>query len=197
MKIFLLDYTNSIESINTTFTNNIEEFYENFLDKQYDILIVNLDFYSDVKEFVNIYQGYIIFLCDYSDELVYKKSLEIADFCYSYSEIYKLKYRIEYLKRKIYKIKSSIFKYKNLLYNFNTKNLYKDSSIIKITKAQQEIIELLIKNRNNFLDSDDIINISSFIGTKGSIKVIISSLRKLGFDIISKQNQGYKLNLKD
>jgi len=193
MKIFLFDYQQSLNGSNITFTNSVNEFYETFLDYHYDILVVNFDFYAEVKEFVSVYNGYIIFLCNYSDELIYKKSLDIADYCYSYDELFKLKHRIEYLKRKIYKVRGSIYKYKNLLYNFNTNALYKDSQIVKLTKAQQELIELLIKNRNNFLSNDDIVNICAYIGSKASIKVIISSIRKLGFDIISKQNLGYKL----
>jgi len=193
MKIFLLDYQKTLTNSNITYTNSVEEFYDTFLDSHYDILIANFDFYSDVKEFVSVYKGYIIFLCNINDELIYKKSLDIADFCYSYNEIFKLKYRIDYLKRKIYKSKSSVYKYKDLLYNFNTSTLYKNSELIKLTKAQQELIALLIKNRNNFLSNEHILHISSFIGSKSSIKVIISSIRKLGFDIISKQNLGYKL----
>ena len=193
MKVFLLDYQNRINDLKVNFVNDVDIFYDTFLDNYYDILIANFDFYADVKEFKSIYKGKIIFLCSYCDELIYKKALDIADYCYSYDELYKLKYRIEYIKKKIYKLRSSIFKYKNLLYNFNTSTLYQDSQEIKTTRAQQELIELLIKNRNNFLSNDHIVNLSSHIGSIASIKVIISSLRKLGFDIISKQNLGYKL----
>ena len=194
MKIFLLSNKNILNNSNVTFTNSVEEFYDTFLDRYYDLLITDFDFYKDVKEFVNIYNGYIIFLCKNCDESKYKSSLEIADFCYSYTELFKLNYRIEYLKRKVFKSRDSIFKYKDLLYNFNTSSLYKNGELIKLTKAQLELISLLIKNRNHFLSSEQIVNISSFIGSISSIKVLISSLRKLGFDIISKQNLGYKLN---
>jgi len=193
MKIFLLDYHNSLNSSNVTFTSDVDEFYDNFLEQHYDLLISNIDFISDVKAFEKVYSGYKIILCEYSDNLAYKKSLEVADFCYSYSELYKLMHRIEYLKRKIYKTRGSIYKFDDILYNFNTKTLYKKSEAIQLTKAQQELLEVLIKNRNNYTSSESIVNFCEYIGSIGSIKVIISALRKLGFDIISKQNLGYKL----
>lgn len=193
MRIFLFDYTPRLEGLNITFVNNSYEFYELFLNQQYDVLIANFDFFNEVKEIINVYNGYIIFLSKICDELIYKKALEIADFCYSYDEVFKLKYRLEYLKRKIYNMQGSIFKHKELLYNCNLNRLYKKNQELDLTKAQQEVLELLIKNRNNYLNSEYIVNASPFIGSKNSIKVIISSLRKLGFDIISKQNLGYKL----
>jgi DNA-binding response OmpR family regulator len=193
MKIFLLDYQNLLYRSDIEFSSNKEQFFNTFLDTHFDILVANFDFYAEVKEIKNYYSGEIIFLYDYVDELVYKKSLEVANYCYSYSELFKLQHRIEYIKKAIYKLNGSIFKHKNLLYNLNTSMLYKDSIAISLTKAQKEIIETLIKNRNNYLSAEMIIDLNSHIGTIGSIKVIISSLRKLGFDIISKQNQGYKI----
>jgi DNA-binding response OmpR family regulator len=193
MKIFLLDYHNSLDMAGVTFTSDVNEFYDNFLEQHYDILVANFDFYSYVREFDSVYDGYIILLCEYSNELLYKRALEFADYCYAYSEFYKLKHRLDFLKRKIYKTRGAIFKYRDLLYNFNTKTLYLKSQSTQLTKAQQELLEVLIKNRDNYTSSESIINICEYIGSIGSIKVIISTLRKLGFDIISKQNLGYKL----
>ncbi|NPA28206.1 MAG: hypothetical protein GXN91_04095 [Epsilonproteobacteria bacterium] len=175
--------------------SSVDEFFSS--SEKFDILIIGFDFFGEVYEIRNFFKGYIIFLSPSIDRLIFKKALEVGDFCYTYSELYKVEYRLEYLKRRIYKTASSTFKYRDILYNFNTKTLYKGRMLISLTLAQQELLELLIKYRGRFLSLEDIVDLSSAIGSASSVKVIISSLRKIGFKIISKQNQGYQLKESD
>jgi len=48
----------------------------------------------------------------------------------------------------------------------------------------------------NYLSKDFILSNCESIESEGSIKVLISKLRQLGFDIVNQKNLGYKLKEK-
>jgi len=196
MRILLFDYHNFLNQKNIVFTNDSDFFYTEVLNKNYNILIVNFNFYEEVREIHRFFKGYLIFVGDYIDEVIYKKSLEIGDFYYSYEEYYKLNLRLNYLKKKVLKLKSSIFKFKDLLFNFDTEELYQNSHPVNITNAQIELLKVLIINRDKYLTSVDIVESCETISSIESVKVLIFNLRKLGFTISNKKNLGYKLEEK-
>ena len=192
--ILLYNYS---DFLHKDFVSESEEFFSKVLNKKYDILVINFDFYKDLMEVRNYIKGYIIFFAEYIDEVVYKKALEVGDFCYDYNEIYKLNLRIKYLEKKILKLNSSIFKFNDLLFNFNTKELYKNKQNIKLTQAESELLQTLIKNRDRYIDKLEILDECENIGSIDSIKVLIANLRKLGFVINNKKNLGYKLEVEN
>jgi DNA-binding response OmpR family regulator len=192
--ILLYNYS---DFLHKDFVSESEEFFSKVLNKKYDILVINFDFYKDLMEVRNYIKGYIIFFAEYIDEVVYKKALEVGDFCYDYNEIYKLNLRIKYLEKKILKLNSSIFKFNDLLFNFNTKELYKNKQNIKLTQAENELLQTLIKNRDRYIDKLEILDECENIGSIDSIKVLIANLRKLGFVINNKKNLGYKLEVEN
>ena len=173
------------------------DFYERVLNKKFDVIIVSFEFFSEfleIKEYIN---STIIFLTDYCDIQIYKKTLEVGDFCYQYLEYDKLLYRLEYLQKKLLKSKATVYKSGNLLHNFNTNELYKNSMPVKLSSAEKELLKTLIKHRNTYLSKVDILMECDNIESEASIKVLISHLRKLGLNIENQKNLGYKINLKE
>ena len=184
--------TNEFELVNV-YDN--ESFFNEVVFKKYDVLIVDFNNFLDVEKIKNNFEGYIIFLNDFCDDLYYKKALEIGDFCYVYVEQKKIILRLRYLKNKI--LKKEVVKFGGFIYNFKTKNLYYKTELVSLTKAENEIINFLLKNNGKFVSSIEIIENCDYIDNIDSIKVIISKLRKKGIPIENKKNVGYKINIKE
>lgn len=194
MKILNYSFFETIE-FEMKKVNTKKEFLDEIIFKEYDVLLVDFNFYSDVKEIKKYFKGYIIFLNPFCDSLYYKKALEIGDFCYQYSEYEKIVLRLSYLKRKL--LKGDVVKFGNFIYNFKSKNLYYKNNLLPLTKAESEVLYFLLKNNNRFVSKIEIVKNCDFIDNINSVKVIISNLRKKEIDIINKKNLGYKINLKD
>jgi len=192
--IFGVEYFN--KDYELEYVYEIDEFYEKILSKKYDVLIVNFDLFEYVSEIKKFFEGKIIFISAFIDELIYKKSLEMGDFCYSFDEMWKLNYRLLYLRKHILGLNSMIFKYGSLIFDLKRKVLYKNNEEIFLSPAEKEILKLLILNKNQYLSKDFILNNCEYIESENSIKVLISKLRHLGFDIINQKNLGYKLKEK-
>jgi len=188
--IFGVEYTN--RDYDLEYVYEVDEFYAKVLNKKYDVLIVNFDLFEFVSEVKRFFEGEIIFISSFIDELVYKKSLEIGDFCYHFNELWKVDFRLKYLQKELLNLNSNIFKYKDLIFDLKRKVLYKDKKEVFLSPAERELLKLLVVNRN-YLSKDFILSNCESIESEGSIKVLISKLRQLGFDIVNQKNLGYKL----
>ena len=133
----------------------------------------------------------VIFIYAYIDELIYKRSLENGDYCYTYEEMWKIESRLKYIAKKL--DQRDIFVYNDLIFNLKTDELYKNRKNIKISPAAKEILNILINNKNRFVSKEFILENSENFDNISSIKVIISNLRKIGFQIENQKNLGYKL----
>jgi len=192
MRVLIFDYFDYYD-FEKEFVNNEDEFFTKAIEKKYEILIINFDFYPQYLEIMEYCEAVVIFMCDFCDEFKYKKVLKVADYCYTYNELFKLKIRLDYLEKKFTKLNTNIYKYKDLIFNLKTNQLYKNSLPLKITKAESEVLKLLIKNQNKYLSKEEIMSQSNSIESISSIKVIISNLRKFGFNIENIKNLGYRL----
>jgi len=193
MRVLVFDYYSDIYDFEKDVVIDEDDFYTKAIEKKYEILIINFDFYPQYMEIREYCEAVVIFMVDYCDEFKYRKILKVADYCYTYDEIFKLKIRLDYLERKLSKLNTKVFKYKDFVYNLNTNQLFKGSEPIKLTKAENDVLKILIKNRDKYLSKEDIEAMSNSIDSLSSIKVIICNLRKLGFDIENIKNLGYKL----
>jgi len=199
MKILYFDYVDSLfyEKFGKKFVNDIDDFYDEIINKKYDVLILNFDFLPYFLEIKKFFKGYVIFICDNIDELIYKKSLEYGDYCYTYDETYKIKYRLNYLEKRIFKNKRNIIKFKDYTINLQRKEIYKNLLPFNITPAQKELLFYLLENRQRYISRNEILENCENINSIDSVKVLISDLRKLGFNIVNKKNFGYKIELKE
>lgn len=173
-----------------------EKFFNEILFKNYDVLIINFDFLSFFLEIKQYFKGVVIFVYGFVDELIYKKALEIGDYFYTFEEKWKIPYRLKYISRKILNLKSNVFVFNDLVFNLKTKELYKNRKNISLSPAERDILKLLIENKNRFLSKEFIVDNCENIDNISSIKVIISNLRKVGFEIDNKKNLGYKIKIK-
>ncbi|GAB6074782.1 winged helix-turn-helix domain-containing protein [Nautilia lithotrophica] len=188
-----VNYEIKFNKFDVYYAKDENDFYDKIINKKFDVLIISFDYYSEylnIKDYIN-YK--VIFLTTFCDSYIYKKILEVADYCYLTHEYDKLIIRLEYLQKKILKSKSTIYKKGNILYNFNTNELYINSEPIKLSSAENELLKTLIKNKNMYLSKEDILMQCDSIESEASIKVLISHLRKLGIDIENQKNLGYKI----
>lgn len=87
----------------------------------------------------------------------------------------------------------------NITYDFSHKNLLVENEVVKLTANELTFIELLLKNRNRYLSSQEIKYSvwSDEFATDGALKSLIHKLRKkLGKDTITSSARiGYKVNI--
>jgi len=193
MKILIFGVDYKINDFECKFVFNEDEFYEEIINRHYDVLIVNFDYFSEFSEVKRFFKGIVIFAYGYVDELIYKKSLEAGDYFYIFDELWKLDYRLKYISKKLLDQKR-IFIFNDLVFDLKEKVLYKNKKSIKLSPAERDVLTLLINNKSSFISKDFILQNSENIDTISSIKVLISKLRKLGFDIENQRELGYKLN---
>jgi DNA-binding response OmpR family regulator len=182
-----------LKKFDCIYAEDENDFYEKVLNKKYDVIIISFDFFPEFLNIKDYVHSSVIFITGYCDGFVYKKVLEVGDYCYSYEEFDKLMLRLEYLRKKILKSKSMVYKKGNILYNFNTHDLYIDLKPVKLSIAENELLKTLIKNRNTYLSKEDILMECDSIESADSIKVLISHLRKLGIEIENQKNLGYRI----
>jgi DNA-binding response OmpR family regulator len=170
-----------------------EEVYEKTYKNKYDFYIFDFSGYSILKELKQSKDKTIsIFLSEFEDFNSQKKAYKIADdfFKKSYTYIEEIKIKIEYYIKKIYNL-SEIIKYKDIYFHNKSNIIYKNEQKIELTALEKELLILFFKNKNRYVNKNELLDLLSI--TKGSLKVKITKLRKLGFDIENKREIGYKL----
>ena len=193
MKILIFGVEFGCSDFECKYVFDEEKFFHEILYKHYDVLIINFDFLSSFLEVNRFFKGAVVFVYTFTDELIYKKALEVGDYFYTFEEIWKIPYRLKYISKKILNQKSNIFIFNNLVFNLKTKELYKNRVNIKLSPAERDVLKLLIENKNRFLSKEFIVENCENIDNISSIKVIISNLRKTGFEIDNQKNLGYKI----
>ena len=186
--ILVYDY-NDIYEFGKKIVFSQDNFFTEVLKEKYKILIINFDFLKDFLEIKKFFERYVIFVYQNYGFLEYKKALEVGDFFYTYDEIWKLNLRLEYLKKKL-NIKD-IYKINNFIINIKDKVVFKGDKLLKISKAEFEILKTLLLNQNRYISKEFILNNIDEINSYDTIKVLISKLRKLGFNIETVKNLGY------
>jgi DNA-binding response OmpR family regulator len=170
-----------------------EDVYKKTYKNKYDFYIFDFSGYSILKELKQSGDKTIsIFLSEFEDFNSQKKAYKIADdfFKKSCTYIEEIKIKIEYYIKKIYNL-SEIIKYKNIYFHTKSNIIYKNEQKIELTALEKELLILFFKNKNRYLNKDELLELLSI--TKGSLKVKITKLRKLGFKIENKREIGYIL----
>ncbi len=170
-----------------------DDLYEE-IDKNYDVLIVNFEYLDDFLEIKKYHKGSVVFMYYYSNHTIYKRALENGDYFYTYDELYKLQTRLEYLRKKLKK--SEFFRYGDLFFDIKNERVFKNREEISLTNGEKEVLKILVQNKNRYITKFDIMDMTDYIENENSVKVLISRLRKLGFEIETLKNQGYKIKEK-
>jgi len=196
MKILIFTpYELKFDGFECVWCNSENEFYEKVINIKFDVLIIDFAYLKEFLEIKDYTSSVVVFITDYCDMQIYKKALEVGDYCYLIYEYEKIKLRLEYLHKKILNSKALVYKNGDILYNFKTDELYVDSKPVKLSQAEKELLKALIKNKNRYL-SDEILKECENIESESSIKVLVSHLRKIGIKINNLKNYGYKIKEK-
>jgi len=156
-------------------------------EERFDVAVVDFGYYQELKDIKDYSDAQVIFVDLYFDPLHLRRALEVGDYYFLYEEPLRIKEQIEYLRRKFYG--GRIFRYKDLFFDKNKSKLYKGNREIPLTKAERELLSLLTSQ--DVVRYDDVVG--DVVSTKDSLKVLIVRLRKLGFEIASLKNVGYRL----
>jgi len=176
------------------FAENEDEVYQLTYDKNFDFYIFDFEIgYSVLKNLRESGDKTIaIFISNLETFDAQKKAYKIADDFFKKSSTYveEIKIKIDYFIRKYFNLEE-IIKYKNLYFNRKLRLIYTDNKKIELTNLEYDLLILFFKNKNQYISKEEIIDRLNI--TEGSLKVKISNLRKIGFDIENKQEIGYIL----
>jgi len=176
------------------FAYNEDEVYEKTFNQKFDFYI--FDFVDGYNVLDNLRQSgdetIAIFLSTIETFEAQKKAYKIADEFFKKSSTYveEIRIKIDYFVKKFLKL-DDIIKYNSIYFNRKLRVIYKDSKKIELTNLEYDLLILFFRNKDRYLSVYELMDILHV--TKGSLKVKISHLRKIGFEIENKKEIGYKL----
>ena len=100
--------------------------------------------------------------------------------------------RIKALIARSYHSSSNQIHYKDFIYDLEQDQLFKEDHPVKLTLSEKTILKLFLKHINQTLNKDQIFDAFDHL-SDGSLRVHLSALRKIGFDIKSEKAIGYRL----
>ena len=186
--------------------SNNEQAYKICKNMPPDIIISDLklldgsdtDFIKKIRK--TDYTTPIIILSTIEEQglLVHTKNLSLDGYLVKPVQIEQLSYTICKAIQRNHKVKEYILLTHEHLYNLNTKELSKGSKVINLGVKEQELIQLLVKNRHRTLSKIEILEALWPFESKSdaSLKNIILRIRKKTDEkaIISVRGIGYRLN---
>ena len=183
---------------NVDVVNNKEDFYTLTYKKSYELYIVNfyyLDIIEELKDIKN--NAPILVIDEYYDINHLKKTFMIAD-DYIIKPIIpeELKARVSYQFRKLYNLTKDVIKYGTMYFHIKFKQLYNNNKKIKLSPNEIKLIEYFLCRMDKPISKEVILE---FLETSsgGALRVYISKLKKLGFNITyDRTNFAYTLHSK-
>jgi DNA-binding response OmpR family regulator len=102
--------------------------------------------------------------------------------------------RIKAILKKSFKSYDSKIKYNDLVYDTDTQRLLKNNKYIHLTPSETSLLEYLLKNLDKIVTKDELIEQihDDFEGSVEALRVWISKLKKLGFNITNIRGIGYR-----
>ena len=179
---------------NLTFVYSENEVYEVTYKQKFDFYI--FDFENGYKVLESLRESddntLCVFLSNIETIQAQKKAYKIGDdfFKKSITYIEEIKIKLDYYIKKYFHF-NDVIKYNDIYFYTKLHQLYKDGKKIELTALESELLILFLKNKNRYLSKDYLIDELDI--TEGSLKVKLSYLRKLGFDIINNRELGYQI----
>lgn len=217
MKILLLeddyDYKNSIKEYLESLDYSVDDFdngddaFDAIYEKTYHLLVLDIrvpgiNGYEIVKELRKSENNVpVIFITSLTDinNLSMGYELGCNDYIKKPFSPKELKYRIEQVLKLHYfnSNNNKINIQKDFSFDISTKTLYKNEQIVNFTKKEQEIVSLLISNKNCFVSIEQLrcdVWEEKYIN-EADIRVFIKNIRdKTSKDFIeTKRGLGYKI----
>jgi len=191
----LIEHSNYILSqYNYDIAYSIEDIEELTFKTTYNLIVANIYYLDTIKELKKCLKFETIFIDEYYNIVNLKKALLVGDdYLIKPLNIEEIKLRVEYRYRKNFNISSNILKYKQFFFNLNTKELFLNRQKIKLSPNESRLLEILLLNRTKYVSKDDIydhLQSQSY----GTLRVMLSKLKKLGFNIeYNRSLQAYKI----
>jgi DNA-binding response OmpR family regulator len=135
-----------------------------------------------------------IFITSLNDIASLSKGFEVGadDYLKKPFDFNELLVRIKALISKTYHSTSDKIEYKDFFFDINNEILEQNGTPIKLTKSEKKLLKIFLKSINHTIQKELIFNEFENL-SDGSLRVHLSSLRKIGFDIISEKSIGYRL----
>ena len=183
---------------NVDVVNNKEDFYTLTYKNSYELYIINfyyLDIIEELKDIKN--NAPILVIDEYYDINHLKKTFMIAD-DYIIKPIIpeELKARVSFQFRKLYNLTKDVIKYGTMYFHIKFKQLYNNNKKTKLSPNEIKLIEYFLCRMDKPISKEVILE---FLETSsgGALRVYISKLKKLGFNITyDRTNFAYTLHSK-
>ena len=173
-----------------------EEFYEATFETTYDLYIANIYYLDLVKELKDSGDNAI---CLFIDEYYCLNNLKRAflvgdDYLIKPINLRELKIRVQYHYRKLFNIDKDIINYKDMFFHVHTQQLFIKNTKVKLSPSEIRLIKLFLSSIDKPL-SKDLIFEKLETSSDGTLRVYISKLNKLGFNInYERANKSYTLH---
>jgi DNA-binding response OmpR family regulator len=102
--------------------------------------------------------------------------------------------RIESLIKKTFQTYQHTLEYKNLSYNIKQKQLFNGKKLIHLSPNQLKLVEYFLQNLDKALTKDELLDIiaQNDYASIEVLRVYITNLKKIGFNIINIRGIGYR-----
>ncbi|NPA55428.1 MAG: response regulator transcription factor [Epsilonproteobacteria bacterium] len=177
-----------------TFVRSEDEVYEQTYNGNFDFYLFDFDVGFNALQSLRDYKDETISIFISYDESfkAQKKAYTICDdfFKKSVTYIEEIRIKIDYYIAKYMQVQE-VIKYNDIYFHTQLHHLYKNGKKITLTNLENELLIMFFKNRGKYIPKDVIYD--RFNITDGTLRVKLSNLRKLGFDIQNKRDLGYIL----
>ena len=176
------------EALDFTFSNN----YDLFL---FDVNTPKLNGFDLLKELRGAsIKTPAIFITSLNDIASFSRGFEVGadDYIKKPFDFSELLVRIKSLILKSFNTLSDQINYKDFIYDLEKDMLKKGEEKVKLTKSEKILLKIFLKNIDSTIPKEIIFEEFDNL-SDGSLRVHLSSLRKIGFDIQSEKSIGYSL----
>ena len=181
----LRDTTSNIfASYEVDFISSYDEFIDASYEKDYDLYILNLYYYSALEELQKSNdKTRVIFIDEFYNINNFKKALRIAD-DYMVKPVYieELEIRVNYHHRKLFNHSNNIIVYDKFYFHADSKQLFNGTQKVKLSPNELKLIELFFTHINKPITKEIIFDLLENT-SDGSLRVYISKLNKLGLHV--------------
>ena len=176
--------SNIFASYQVDFISSYDEFINASYEKNYDLYILNLYYYSaleDVQKSDDTTD--VIFIDEFYNINSFKKALAIGD-DYMLKPVYleELEIRVKYHYRKLFNHSNNIIVYKKFYFHVDSSQLFHESKKVKLSPNELKLIELFFTHINKPITKGIIFDLLENT-SDGSLRVYISKLNKLGLHV--------------
>lgn len=175
---------------------DINGFYNFTYENNYDLYIVNYYYYDVCKELKNAGDSTVtLFIDEYYDIYHLQKVFQIADdYIIKPLNLQEFKIRTDYQMKKLFNTKKEIVSYKEMYFHIKSKQLYNKKTKVKLSPNELKLVEYFLCRLGKPLSKESILEFLES-SSDGTLRVYISKLHKLGFEIsYERANTSYTLN---